>query len=132
MFHTWPPSRYARMPPRVRKTLPGHWTPASRYTPRPTGSIRWPFLTGPHVSKNDTHFFNVFSVVLGLLVTFAILMFALARYVGESVFHDAVEISWVLPFLIVLAAIVIALAGAAQPLRRTLRMEPAAILRESV
>jgi len=41
------------------------------------------FLTGPHVSKNDTHFFNVFSVVLGLLVTFAILMFALARYVGK-------------------------------------------------
>jgi putative ABC transport system permease protein len=57
---------------------------------------------------------------------------ALARYVGQSVFHDAVEISWVLPFLIMLAAIAIALAGAAQPLRRTLRMEPAAILRESV
>jgi len=35
------------------------------------------------VSKNDTHFFNVFSVVLGILVTFAILMFALARYVGK-------------------------------------------------
>ena len=35
------------------------------------------------MSKNDTHFFNVFSVVLGLLVTFAILMFALARYVGK-------------------------------------------------
>ena len=34
------------------------------------------------MSKNDTHFFNVFSVVLGILVTFAILMFALARYVG--------------------------------------------------
>ncbi len=37
----------------------------------------------PNVSKNDTHFFNVFSVVLGILVTFAILMFALARYVGK-------------------------------------------------
>lgn len=35
------------------------------------------------MSKNDTHFFNVFSVVLGILVTFAILMFALARYVGK-------------------------------------------------
>lgn len=35
------------------------------------------------MSKQDTHFFNVFSVVLGLLVTFAILMFALARYVGK-------------------------------------------------
>lgn len=35
------------------------------------------------MSKNDTHFFNVFSVVLGILITFAILMFALARYVGK-------------------------------------------------
>lgn len=35
------------------------------------------------MSKHDTHFFNVFSVVLGLLVAFAILMFALARYVGQ-------------------------------------------------
>jgi cytochrome c5 len=35
------------------------------------------------VSKQDSQFFNVFSVVLGLLVTFAILMFALARYVGK-------------------------------------------------
>jgi len=36
------------------------------------------------VSKQDTHFFNVFSVVLGLLVAFAILVFALARYVGKE------------------------------------------------
>ena len=35
------------------------------------------------MSKQDSQFFNVFSVVLGLLVTFAILMFALARYVGK-------------------------------------------------
>lgn len=35
------------------------------------------------MSKHDTHFFNVFSVVLGLLVAFAILVFALARYVGK-------------------------------------------------
>jgi cytochrome c5 len=36
------------------------------------------------VSKQDTHFFNVFSIVLGLLVGFAILVFALARYVGHA------------------------------------------------
>lgn len=36
------------------------------------------------MSKHDTHFFNVFSVVLGLLVAFAILMFALARFVGKN------------------------------------------------
>jgi cytochrome c5 len=36
------------------------------------------------VSKHDSQFFNVFSVVLGLLVTFALLMFALARYVGKQ------------------------------------------------
>jgi cytochrome c5 len=35
------------------------------------------------VSKQDSQFFNVFSVVLGLLVAFAILVFALARYVGK-------------------------------------------------
>jgi cytochrome c5 len=35
------------------------------------------------VSKHDTRFFNVFSIVLGLLVAFAILVFALARYVGK-------------------------------------------------
>jgi cytochrome c5 len=34
------------------------------------------------VSKNDTHFFNIFSVVLGLLVVFALLIFAFARHVG--------------------------------------------------
>lgn len=36
------------------------------------------------MSKHDTHFFNVFSVVLGLLVAFAIMVFALARYVGQK------------------------------------------------
>jgi cytochrome c5 len=36
------------------------------------------------VSKQDTHFFNVFSIVLGLLVGFAILVFALSRYVGHA------------------------------------------------
>lgn len=35
------------------------------------------------MSKHDSHFFNVFSVVLGLLVAFAIGVFALARYVGK-------------------------------------------------
>ncbi|MEO6186088.1 MAG: c-type cytochrome [Steroidobacteraceae bacterium] len=35
------------------------------------------------MSKNDSQFFNQFSVVLGLLIAFAILVFALARYVGK-------------------------------------------------
>jgi cytochrome c5 len=35
------------------------------------------------VSKHDSHFFNVFSVVLGLLVAFAIVVFAIAHYVGK-------------------------------------------------
>jgi putative ABC transport system permease protein len=56
----------------------------------------------------------------------------LAHYVGASVFHEAVAITWVLPFLVVFAAMLVAIAGAAQPLRRTLRMEPAVILREGV
>jgi cytochrome c5 len=36
------------------------------------------------VSKQDTHFFNIFSVVLGLLVVFMLLMFAYARWVGNK------------------------------------------------
>jgi putative ABC transport system permease protein len=56
----------------------------------------------------------------------------LARFVGRQVFHDALVISPVLPLLVVVAAVVVALAGAAQPLRRALRMEPAVILREGV
>jgi putative ABC transport system permease protein len=54
----------------------------------------------------------------------------LARVVGQSVFHEAIEISPVLPFLIMVAAMLVSLAGAAQPLRRALRLEPAVILRE--
>ena len=35
------------------------------------------------MSKQDTHFVNVFSMVIGLLVTIAIVLFALARYVAS-------------------------------------------------
>jgi cytochrome c5 len=35
------------------------------------------------VSKHDTHFFNVFSMVIGLLVTITIVLFALARVVAS-------------------------------------------------
>jgi putative ABC transport system permease protein len=54
----------------------------------------------------------------------------LAHYVGAAVFHDAIEVTWVLPWLIVFFAMLVAIAGAAQPLYRTLHMEPAVILRE--
>ncbi len=35
------------------------------------------------MSKQDSHFINVFSMVIGLLATIAILIFIFARYVGE-------------------------------------------------
>jgi len=35
------------------------------------------------VSKQDTHFFNVFSLVIGLLMVFAIALFAFARIVAS-------------------------------------------------
>lgn len=35
------------------------------------------------MSKQDTQFFNIFSVVLGLLVAFTIVMFAFSRHVGN-------------------------------------------------
>jgi putative ABC transport system permease protein len=56
----------------------------------------------------------------------------LAHLVGRTVFHDAVEISPALPLIITAAAILVALLGAAQPLRQTLRLEPAVILREGI
>jgi putative ABC transport system permease protein len=56
----------------------------------------------------------------------------LAHFVGQSVFNAPVEISPVLPFVIMLAAMLVALAGAAQPLRRSLNLEPATILREGL
>ena len=37
---------------------------------------------GCDVNKQDTHFINVFSVIIALLITFAICIFALARLVG--------------------------------------------------
>jgi putative ABC transport system permease protein len=72
----------------------------------------------------------IVGLVGGIIGAFAGLW--LARYVGASVFHNAIEVSGILPVLIVFAAMAIALAGAAQPLYRTLRMEPAFILREGV
>ncbi|MFT3906530.1 MAG: c-type cytochrome [Steroidobacteraceae bacterium] len=36
------------------------------------------------MSKQDTHFFNVFSLVIGLLVVVAILIFAFARALGKD------------------------------------------------
>ncbi len=36
------------------------------------------------MSKQDTHFFNTFSLVIGILVTIAILLFALSRAIGHS------------------------------------------------
>jgi cytochrome c5 len=35
------------------------------------------------VSKQDTHFFNTFSMVIGLLIVVALMIFALARIVGN-------------------------------------------------
>jgi len=43
------------------------------------------FHADPNVSKQDTHFFNTFSIVIGLLIVIAIGIFALARVVaGET------------------------------------------------
>ena len=36
------------------------------------------------MSKQDTHFFNVFSVVIGLLVVVALALLALARNIGDN------------------------------------------------
>jgi cytochrome c5 len=36
------------------------------------------------VSKQDSHFFNIFSMVIGVLVIVAIVLFALARVIGNA------------------------------------------------
>jgi cytochrome c5 len=36
------------------------------------------------VSKQDTHFINMFSLVIGVLVAFAVVLFAVARFIGAS------------------------------------------------
>ena len=79
-------------------------------------------------------FFGIEMAITGLAggLIGALAGVALARFVGQSVFQSDVEVSWILPFLIVFSAMALALAGAAHPLRRTLRMDPAMILREGV
>ena len=52
-----------------------------RYTSPPIRAS--PFVTSSIVSKQDTHFFNVFSLVIGLLVAIAIGLFALSRVVAS-------------------------------------------------
>src|SRR5215472_6347083 len=64
----------------LRQTVPhlGRREP-NGYTSRPVGAG----AADPSVSKQDTHFFNVFSLVIGLLVAIAIGLFALARIVAS-------------------------------------------------
>ncbi len=55
---------------------------ASRYTAPPQSGV---VLVGPAVSKQDTHFVDVFSMIIGLLVVVAIVLFAVSRLVaGET------------------------------------------------
>jgi cytochrome c5 len=42
------------------------------------------------VSKQDTHFFNTFSLVIGLLVVIALILFAVGRIVGGGLQHEYV------------------------------------------
>ena len=56
----------------------------------------------------------------------------LARLVGQSVFHVRVDAPWLLLPVLVLAAIVVSVAGAIQPVRRTLLLDPAIVLREGL
>jgi cytochrome c5 len=46
---------------------------------------------GAPVSKHDTHFFNHFSVIIGILVTIAILLIVLARNVASGTQNEHVK-----------------------------------------
>src|SRR5215469_2763566 len=63
----------------VRKVTPG----CSSRTAILRGHFRGRAPSDFTVSKQDTHFFNVFSLVIALLVAVAIGLFALARVVGS-------------------------------------------------
>lgn len=63
----------------------------------------------------------------GLIGSWAGLL--LAEWVGRSVFQTAMEIPAMLGPVVVAAAVIASLAGAAQPLRRSLELEPATALR---
>ena len=56
----------------------------------------------------------------------------LARWVGRSVFGSGMEIPVILGPLAILIAVLVAVAGALPPLRRSLGMPPAMVLRERV
>src|SRR5215471_6054775 len=57
------------------------WLEPNGYTARPfPRAVPSEFI----VSKQDTHFFNVFSLLIGLLVAIAVCLFALARIVASQ------------------------------------------------
>ena len=55
---------------------------------------------------------------------------ALARRVSQQVFHSPLELSPLLPGLVILAAVAASLAGSAVPMRSALRLEVAPVLKE--
>ncbi len=58
-----------------------------RYTARPSKRPG----SGEPVSKQDSHFFNVFSLVLGILIAVAVLLFVFARVVGTTSQREQVK-----------------------------------------
>jgi putative ABC transport system permease protein len=66
---------------------------------------------------------GLIGVVLGL---------QMARWVGHSVFGSGIETPFILAPLAILLAMLVAIAGAMPPLRRSLGISPAVVLRERV
>jgi putative ABC transport system permease protein len=62
----------------------------------------------------------------------ALIGLQLARWVGQSVFGSGIQVPAILAPLAVLIAVFVAIAGALPPLRRSLAISPAVILRERV
>jgi cytochrome c5 len=50
----------------------------------------FPRVTVSNIESSDTHFFNSFSLVLGILIVFAIILFGVARSIGADTQGEAV------------------------------------------
>ena len=86
-----------RRPPAA---MPGHFVIGRLFRDAPAVAIlcpprdgfftEFPRVTVSNIESSDTHFFNSFSLVLGILIVFAVILFGVARSIGADTQGEAV------------------------------------------